>query len=170
MTLLTKQQVKSEITSKRLVITPPLKSDQINGASIDLTLSKEFRTFRRRAGAIDIVDSTNYKRYTISTTAKSILIRPQETILAMTEEKVELPNNIVGWLEGRSRFARIGLLIHISAGLIHPGVNNHQVLEITNLSPNILRLHAGVRICQLVLEYTNGPISYHGHYRTQDKP
>lgn len=170
MTLLTKQQIKTEINRGRLVITPSLKNDQINGASVDLTLGKEFRTFRRRAGAIEIVETTNYKRYTSSSTAKSILIRPQETILAMTEEQILLPDNIVGWLEGRSRFARLGLLIHISAGLIHPGVNNHQVLEITNLSPNILRLHAGVRICQLVLEYTSGPISYHGRYRTQTKP
>lgn len=170
MTLLTKHHIEQEINSGRLVITPPLKPDQVGGASIDLTLSREFRIFRARAGAIDIQSSTNYKRYTTSTRASSILIRPQETILAMTEEQIKLPDNIVGWLEGRSRFARLGLLIHISAGLIHPGVNNHQVLEITNLSPNILRLHAGVRICQLVLEYTTGPISYRGRYRTQTKP
>ncbi len=170
MTLLTKQQIKTEIANKRLVITPSLKNDQLNGASIDLTLGREFRTYRSRAGAIDILDTTNYRRYTTSVTANSILLRPQETILAMTEEQLSLPDNVVGWLEGRSRFARLGLLIHISAGLIHPGVNNHQVLEITNLSSNILRLHAGVRICQLVLEYTSGPVSYRGRYRKQTKP
>lgn len=170
MSLLTKQNILEEIKSKRLVIDPPLKSSQLNGASIDLTLGSDYRIFRQRAGAIDILETTDYKRYTTKKSAGSILLKPQETILAITKEKISLPDNIVGWLEGRSRFARLGLLIHISAGLIHPGVKNRQVLEITNLSPNILRLHEGVRICQLALEYTSGPITYQGKYRTQSKP
>lgn len=170
MTLLTKQNILEETKSKRLLINPSLKSNQVNGASIDLTLGTDFRIYRKRAGAIDILESTDYKRYTTKVSAKTILIRPQETILAVTKEKISLPDNIVGWLEGRSRFARLGLLIHISAGLIHPGVKNRQVLEITNLSPNILKLYAGERICQLALEYTTGPIIYHGKFRTQRKP
>jgi dCTP deaminase len=170
MSLLTKQNILHEIKTKRLVITPPLKLAQLNGASIDLTLGTEFRAFRKRAGAIDILETTDYKRYTTKITTDTILIRPQETILAITKEKIKLPDNIVGWLEGRSRFARLGLLIHISAGLIHPGVYNRQVLEITNLSPNILRLRKGVRVCQLALEYTSGPIIYQGKFRTQNEP
>lgn len=170
MSLLTKQNILAGIKSKRLLITPQLKPTQINGASIDLTLGSDFRTFRKRVGAIDILETTDYKRYTTKISTKSILIRPQETILAITKEKICLPDNIVGWLEGRSRFARLGLLIHISAGLIHPGVKNRQVLEITNLSPNILRLHEGVRICQLALEYTTGPIIYTGKFATQNQP
>jgi dCTP deaminase len=169
MSLLTKQNILAEIRAKRLVITPHLKLDQINGASIDLTLGNQFRLFDKRAGAIDILESTDYKRYTTPVTAQLILIKPQETVIAITEEKICLPDNIVGWLEGRSRFARLGLLIHISAGLVHPGVENHQVLEITNLSPNIFKLHSGVRICQLALEYVSGPISYTGRFRTQSK-
>jgi len=170
MSLLTKSNILDEILQKRIVIEPQLKQDQINGASIDLTLGDEFRIFRKRAGAIDILENTDYKRYTTQVKSKTILIRPQETIIAITKEKISLPNNIVGWLEGRSRFARLGLLIHISAGLIHPGVKNRQVLEITNLSPNILNLHAGERICQLALEYTKGPTQYSGKFRTQTKP
>lgn len=170
MSLLTKSNILDEIKQKRVVIEPPLKQDQINGASIDLTLGDEFRNFRKRAGAIDILETTDYKRYTTKVRVKTILIRPQETIIAITKEKISLPNNIVGWLEGRSRFARLGLLIHISAGLIHPGVKNRQVLEITNLSPNILKLYAGERICQLALEYTTGAIQYSGKFKSQIEP
>jgi dCTP deaminase len=170
MSLLTKANIIQELASKRVVITPPLDSTQINGASIDLTLGRDFRTFKARSSAIDILESTDYKRYTNKRTCKSIIIRPQETILGITSEKIRLPDNIVGWLEGRSRFARLGLLIHISAGLIHPGACNRQVLEITNLSPNILKLYANERICQLVLEYTNGPVSYRGKFRSQLAP
>ena len=37
-------------------------------------------------------------------------------------------------IEGRSRFARIGLFVHITAGFMNPGINNRQVLEIYNAS------------------------------------
>ena len=170
MTILTKTKINQAIREGQITITPPLLSDQINGASIDLTLGNEFRLYNKRAGAIDVKETTNYRRYTTIHHTHSLLLHPQETILGITREKITLPDNVVGWLEGRSRFARLGLLIHISAGLVHPGVNNHQVLEITNLSPNILRLHAGTRICQLILEQIDGTANYHGRYRTQTKP
>ncbi|NCN03456.1 MAG: dCTP deaminase, partial [Candidatus Pacebacteria bacterium] len=88
-------------------------------------------------------------------------------IIAITKEKITLPGNICGWLEGRSRFARLGLLIHISAGLIQPGVDNHQVLEITNLSPNTLVLYAGERICQLAFQRCEGEAFYKGRFEKQ---
>ncbi len=170
MALLTKANILEEIANKRLVIEPALNQDQINGASIDLTLGGKFRIFRKQKDEILLKEDTNYQDYTSELEANELILRPQETILAITKEKITLPDNIVGWLEGRSRFARMGVLIHISAGLVHPGVSNRQVLEITNLSPNKLKLCSGVRICQLVLEYTEGAIEYQGKYRNQDRP
>lgn len=170
MTILNQQDIKREIQAKRLVISPKLAPSNIKGASIDLTLDNDFRVFRVRSQAIDVKESTSYKRYTKALTTNTLVLRPQETVIGITKECITLPDNIVGWLEGRSRFARLGLLIHISAGLIHPGVSNKQVLEITNLSPNILKLHAGEKICQLALQYTNGPINYQGKFRTQKEP
>ena len=41
--------------------------------------------------------------------------------------------------EGRSRFARLGLFVHITAGFMNPGIKNKQVLEIYNASS--VRLH-----------------------------
>ena len=58
----------------------------------------------------------------------------------------------MGNLEGRSRYARMGLVIHITSALVQPGSSNHQVLEIVNLAPFPLKLHAGMRISQVVFE------------------
>ena len=55
-------------------------------------------------------------------------------------EKVTLASDICGWLEGRSRFSRLGLLVHISASFMQPGIENKQVLEISNQSPMPLAL------------------------------
>jgi dCTP deaminase len=72
--------------------------------------------------------------------------------LAKTKEKITLPGDIMGNLEGRSRYARMGLVIHITSALVQPGSSNHQVLEIVNLAPFPVKLHAGMRISQVVFE------------------
>jgi dCTP deaminase len=65
----------------------------------------------------------------------------------------------MGKLEGRSRFARMGLMIHLTSALVQPGSDNHQVLEIANLAPFPVRLHAGMRISQVVFEHLETPTS-----------
>lgn len=167
MPLLTNQAIKNELELGHIKITPKISDDQISFASVDLTLDDDFWVFRTNSEPIHIKENTNYLDYTEHIKAKEINIKPQQTIIGITKEKISLPGNICGWLEGRSRFARLGVLIHISAGLIQPGVNNHQVLEITNLSPNILTLHAGERICQLAFQRCEGEAFYEGRFENQ---
>lgn len=171
MAVLTRDIIKQEIASGRISIDPDLSDDQIQVASIDLTLDETFRIFQQHSnGPIDVKESTDYQSLTKEVIQQTIDIRPQETILGVTKEKITLPGDICGWIEGRSRFARLGLLIHISAGLIQPGISNHQVLEITNLGPNILRLHAGERICQLAFQRCEGQAVYAGKFKEQETP
>ena len=72
-----------------------------------------------------------------------------------------------GRLEGRSRYARIGLSVHITAGFVHPGVSNKQVLEIVNSGPYDLVLKPGLKICQLIIERAEGKAVYSGIYSEQ---
>ena len=95
---------------------------------------------------------------------------PGETIHGITRERITLPGNIAGWLEGRSRFARLGLMIHVTAGFVNPGVSNRQVLEISNLAGRPLRLHPGTRLCQIVLQRCEGSAIYTGRFARQQHP
>lgn len=165
--LLTRDAIKEEIKKGRIVIEPELPDSSIQVASVDLSLSNVFRVFQKAEGVIDVVESTDYKEITTEIVKDVVLLSPGETILGVTREKITLPSDICGWLEGRSRFARLGLLIHISAGLIQPGVSNHQVLEITNLGPSVLALHAGERICQLAFQRLEGNATYNGKFQGQ---
>lgn len=165
--LLTTQAIKKELEEGNIKITPQISDDQISVASVDLTLSDDFWVFKTNSQPIHVQESTNYLDYTDHVKVQEINIKPQQTIIGITKEKITLPGDICGWLEGRSRFARLGVLIHISAGLIQPGVDNHQVLEITNLSPNILTLHAGERICQLAFQRCEGEAFYKGRFENQ---
>jgi dCTP deaminase len=167
MSLLTHDAIKKELESGRVVIDPQLDPSQIREASIDLRLGNSFRVYDKATQVIPVQEATNYQDVTHEIITETILLLPQETILGVTMEKVTLPGDLCGWLEGRSRFARLGLLIHISAGLIQPGVSNHQVLEITNLSPNVLELHAGEKVCQLALQRCEGNKVYQGRFSHQ---
>ena len=75
-----------------------------------------------------------------------------------------------GRIEGRSRFARIGLMTHVTAGLVQPGSNNKQVLEISNMSPMPIALHPGTKICQIILEKIEGKANYTGKFQNQTSP
>jgi dCTP deaminase len=57
----------------------------------------------------------------------------------------------------------------MTASFVQPGVNNRQVLEIGNLAPFPLILKPGVRICQLILEWTAGEGAYAGRFKDQDR-
>ena len=99
-----------------------------------------------------------------------VVIKPGEMILGITRERITLADNISGRLEGRSRFARFGLAVHVTAGFMHPGISNHQVLEIVNLGHAPLALYPDTRICQFVFEKCDGHAEYHGRFAEQTKP
>ena len=165
--VLTRDVIKKELAAGRIKIEPIVPDEYIQVASVDLTLDNKFRVFQQSETTIDVTENSDYLAITTEIIKDVVLLSPGETILGVTREKITLPNDICGWLEGRSRFARLGLLIHISAGLVAPGVSNHQVLEITNLGPNILSLHAGERICQLVFQRCDGQAVYNGRFKGQ---
>jgi dCTP deaminase len=164
--VLTKNEILKAIKSKELAITP-LKKDQIGAGSIDLSLSDEFRKFLPGNKVINIDENVDYKKYTEKFKAKEVIIWPNEMLLGITKEMVKLPENMVGWLQGRTRFARVGLNVHMTASYVQPGSENRQVLEMINLGPKPLKLNAGARIVQLILQHTEGKARFKGRYNKQ---
>ncbi len=49
-----------------------------------------------------------------------LFLHPGELALAVTYESVTLPADLVGWLDGRSSLARLGLMVHVTAHRIDP--------------------------------------------------
>ena len=163
--ILTRKSILNEIKSKNIVITPFQKKN-IGPASIDLTLSNEFRIFKGHK-KITLNENSDYKKYTKKVIKNEIEIEPNGYILGITKERIKLPDNILGELTGRSRFARFGIGIHVSASFISPGINNCQVLEIKNESQYTIILKKGLKICQLVLERTEGHAICNSKFKNQ---
>ena len=147
--------------------------NQIGPASIDLTLGNRFRVFKKVRKVFHVTEEINYDKITDVVEVKDgehLLLMPGELVHGITKEKLRLPNNLAGRIEGRSRYARIGLMTHVTAGLVQPGCNNKQVLEISNMSPMPIALHPGTKICQIVLEEIKGEAEYRGKFKNQTAP
>jgi len=146
----------------------PFDESQIGPASVDLHVGKTFIIYKKVRDLCHVVDDADFSDITEEITVEDhFVLMPGESVLALTEEKVTLPDNICGRLEGRSRFARLGLLVHITASFMHPGISNHQVLEMYNASPFPLAIHPRTKICQFIFEYTEGTGHYVGRFINQ---
>jgi dCTP deaminase len=168
MGVLTRDAIRAEMEAGRVVITP-FDADQLGAASVDLTLGDEIRVFEPGTEPIDVRAESDYREHTMLRRLDvPYVLEPGCTIHGITRERIELPPDLCGLLEGRSRFARLGLMIHVTSAFVQPGVANRQVLEMSNVSNRGLRIHAGVRLCQIVLLRTEGRAVYSGRFSRQD--
>ena len=166
--ILTRDVILREIASGRLGI-DPLVPEQIGPASVDLTLGDEIRVMAGGPEQIPVTEDADYRAFTrVQPLDAPYALRPGETIHAITRERIRLPPDIGGWLEGRSRYARLGLMIHVTSGFVAPGVNAKQVLEMSNVAGRPLVIHAGVSVCQIVLQRCEGEAVYAGRFRVQE--
>ncbi|MBI5249987.1 MAG: dCTP deaminase [Desulfomonile tiedjei] len=168
MSVLTRNELIEAINNGRIQI-DPFSEDMLGPGSVDLSLSDEFRIFKKLRKAVVIDDSMELEKITRLVYRNSFTLLPGETILGITREKIRLAPSLCGWIQGRSRFARVGLLVHMTASFIQPGINNRQVLEISNMAPFPLILRPDTRICQVIFQSTIGEAIYHGRYKSQEK-
>ena len=134
----------------RVVITP-WDPGMVQPASVDLRLGSSFRVFHNfRVPAIDLADPpTNLTELVELAEGDSFVIHPGEFVLGRTEEYVELPDDIVARIEGKSSLGRLGLIVHATAGFVDPGFKGTLTLEITNLTRVPIILWPGKPIAQL---------------------
>jgi dCTP deaminase len=171
MAVLGRQAILEAIEQDALSITP-FRRELVGPASVDLTLASTFRVFRKVHQVIEVDEATDYRDLTDKIEipeGKHILIMPGETVLGITRERLRLGPGLCGWLEGRSRFARLGLMVHISAPFMGPGIDSQQVLEMSNFGPAPLAVYPGLPICQFVFQKLDGSERYEGRYAGQSQ-
>ncbi len=135
MSILSDRHIKEKIRNKEIIVNP-LNDIDIQPSSIDLHLADELKTIKGES--IIIPDNESYD------------LKPREFILGSTKEWVEIPNNIVATVEGRSSIGRLGITVHVTAGYIDPGFKGNITLEIANLSNQTFQLKKDMSVCQIV--------------------
>jgi dCTP deaminase len=80
---------------------------------------------------------------------RTFILHPGEFVLGSTLERVALPDDTVGRIDGKSSLGRLGLLIHSTAGFIDPGFDGHITLELSNVASLPITLYPGMKIGQI---------------------
>jgi dCTP deaminase len=148
--VLSDRDIRAELAAGRVVIRPYDAAD-LQPSSVDLHLDRSFRVFRNnRYPYIDVrqvqPDLTELLHVTDD---EPFVLHPGEFVLGQTIEWVELPDDLVARLEGKSSLGRLGLLIHSTAGYVDPGWKGTLTLELSNVANLPIALYAGMRIGQI---------------------
>ncbi len=159
MSVLSDRDIRTALESGRVVIRP-YDAQDLQPSSVDLHLDRSFRVFRNNRYAY-IDPRTSQPGLTELLTVEGdepFILHPGEFVLGQTVEWVELPDDIVARLEGRSSLGRLGLLIHSTAGYIDPGFKGTVTLELSNVANLPIALYGSMRIGQISFFHMSSPV------------
>jgi dCTP deaminase len=147
----------------RIKITPaPDLSRQLGSISVDFRLGTTFMVFEHsRHSFIDprhpqsIGDAM---RTIVVEEDQPFIMQPGDFALASTIESLELPDDLLGRLEGRSSIARLGITVHSTAAVFEPGWVGTATMELSNLGRMAVALYPGMRICAFSFETLSSPV------------
>ncbi|MDP7579035.1 MAG: dCTP deaminase [SAR202 cluster bacterium] len=148
--VLSDRTIKEELAKGRIVV-DPLGDDCIQPASVDVHLDKQILVFANsRRPFIDIrQDMSDLTEMVEVENDRPFMLHPGEFVLGSTLERIELPEDLVARLEGKSSLGRLGLLIHSTAGYVDPGWKGHLTLELSNVSNLPITLYHRMKIGQI---------------------
>ena len=148
--VLSDRTIKEELAKGRIVI-DPLGEGCIQPASVDVHLDRQLLVFRNsRRPYIDVRQEMGDLTEMVEIEGdQPFMLHPGEFVLASTVEHMEVPDDLVARLEGKSSLGRIGLLIHSTAGYVDPGWKGHLTLELSNVANLPVTLYYGMKIGQL---------------------
>lgn len=148
--ILSDGSIREALASGRIGV-EPIADGALQPASIDVRLASAFRVFvNHRRTAIDPREAQHDLTTPIDASEdEPFVLHPGEFVLGATIERVRLAADVVARLEGKSSLARLGLVVHSTAGFIDPGFEGDVTLELSNVATLPMLLHPGMRIAQL---------------------
>ena len=165
--ILSDGDIKKALTSGSIKISPkPNFKTQLGACNLDLQLGDVYRVFNHsRTPYIDPQNSQTLAEITTEIIIKkgeAFTLHPGEFILAMTKEYIEMPDDLMGRLEGRSSIGRLGVVVHSTAATVDPGFRGNITLELANMGRIPVLLYPGMRICSLSFEELSSPAEVPG--------
>ena len=155
--ILSDKSIKEKINTGEISISP-FSQDSLQPASYDLHLDKNIMYFNTNGNnIIDVKKPVDELMIRTQISDSGFVIEPHQLVLANVIEITGVDSKHVGRLEGKSSLARIGLIIHATAGFLDPGNKLRLTLEMVNLSPLPIRIYAGMKIAQIAFEELDTP-------------
>ena len=147
--ILSDRTIREELDSGRIGISP-LDAGSIQPSSVDLHVDRYFRVFRNHTQrVIDVRENQEELTELVESVGDDpLILHPGEFVLGSTVERVRLPDDLVGRLEGKSSLGRLGLLIHSTAGFVDAGWDGYLTLELSNVANLPITVYPGMKIGQ----------------------
>ena len=161
--VLSDRDILKAMEAGRIKIDPrPDFERQLGSVSIDFRLGNTFMVFEHsRFSFIDprhpqsIGDAM---RTIVVSDDEPFIMQPGDFALASTVETLELADDLLGRLEGRSSIARLGITVHSTAAVFEPGWVGTATMELSNLGRMAVALYPGMRICAFSFETVSSPV------------
>lgn len=131
------------IKSGQAFLVNPYNEEMLQPSSVDLTLGWELKNLHGKS---------------VDLRCGSYKIKPQEFILGSTFEKIHIPYDLCGHIDGKSSIGRLGVFVHVSSGFCDAGFTGNVTLEIFNASDKEFELYHGMKICQILFETLTHPV------------
>jgi len=148
--------VLSDRTIRRLleegrILIEPYDASLLQPSSVDVRVDRRFRVFRNsRYPFINVKEPQEELTELVEVAGdEPFILHPGEFVLGSTLERIRLPDDLVGRLDGKSSLGRLGLLIHSTAGFIDPGWDGHVTLELSNVANLPITIYPEMKIGQL---------------------
>lgn len=135
----------------------------VDEVTIDFHLGNVLKVFNR--DGLNTIDTKYSTREEIESMMQTIYLKPgqpfilteNDFVIAATKERLKLPDNIIGQLNGKSSLARLGVVVHSTAARFDPGWDGCPVLEFgTFLKGKKIVIYEGSPICAFSFERMSG--------------
>lgn len=160
--VLSDRDIERYLNEGRIKLTPlPDLTKALGSCSIDCRLGNSFRVFEYSKNAyIDPRRPQSIEeamRMVTVPDGEAFIMQPGDFCLASTVEMLELPDDLLARLEGRSSLGRLGIIVHSTAAVFEPGWNGTATMELGNLGRMPVALYPGMRVCSFTFEQLSTP-------------
>jgi len=140
---------------------------RLQPASYDVLLGYEFIVFdNHKKDSIDPrLRSTDYtKKVTLESEEDYFVLHPGQFALGVTYDYIGVNHKYACQVMGKSSLARLGLIIHTTAGFIDPGNELNITLEFVNVNTLPIKLYPKMKIAQVAFFQLKSPANRpYGH-------
>lgn len=160
--ILSDRDIKLAIKAGRIKVTPkPDYKTQLGSCSLDLHLGNRFRVFKNSSHPyIDLKGPIDTDEIMEEVVVKNrpFIMQPGDFALVTTVENLELADDLLGRIEGRSSLGRLGIIVHGTASIFDPGWTGKPTMELGNLGTLPIALYPGMRICAFTFEEVSSKV------------
>ncbi len=163
--ILSDTDLKECLRSGRLVV-EPLDWGVVRENGLDLRLGSEYCEVLRSGEVLVVGEGDVSMYYSCGRGGDYVELKPSTHYLLHTLETVELPDDLMGFVELRSTFARLGFLMPPT--IVDAGFRGQLTIEVLT-PPFPTKVRVGTRFLHVVFAKTLTPVTntYKGRYQGQ---